>query len=139
MQIFQTFNFTHLQTEASWLFIIYIAVLGAMFIDLLTGIRKAKRKKQLTTSRGFRKTAEKAMQYLLPMLCLTLIDIIASVFLDFPFLTGGLGIFNIYIEMLSVWENTHTKEETIRQKECATDVYKFLIEHQDEIIKILGK
>lgn len=135
--MFKTFDFTNLQTEASWLFIIYIAVLIAMSIDLITGIRKAKVKGELTTSKMLRKTAEKAMQYLLPMLCLTLIDAIASVHLNFPYLTAGLGAFNIYIELVSVWENTHTKEETKKQEQCAEDLIVFVKDHWDDIQKII--
>lgn len=139
MFIFQNFDFSHLQSEASWLVIIYGAMLFAMFIDLITGVYKAKQLGQLRTSRGFRRTAEKATQYMLPMFCLTLIDVIASVMLDYPFLTGIMAAFNIYIELRSVWENTHTQEQTVEQEQCAKDLIKFVSEHRSDIEKILQR
>ena len=99
MEIFATFDFTHLQTEAAWVVIIYIAVLTAMILDFITGVRKASLRGEATTSRGFRRTAEKASQYFLPMMCLTAIDVIASIYLDYPYLTATMGAFNIYIEV----------------------------------------
>ena len=102
MEIFATFDFTHLQTEAAWVVIIYVAVLTAMILDFITGVRKASLRGEATTSRGFRRTAEKASQYFLPMMCLTAIDVIASIYLDYPYLTATMGAFNIYIELRSI-------------------------------------
>ena len=135
--IFENFDFTHLQAEAGWFIIIYGAMLLAMFFDLCTGIHKAKQRGEATCSRGFRRTAEKATQYLLPMFCLTLVDVIASAFLDYPYLTAIMGAFNIYIELRSVWENTHTQKESQKTEQCAKDLIQFLTEHQKEIEKLV--
>lgn len=139
MEFFENLYVNHLQQETAWLAIIYICVLLAMFIDLVTGVRKASLNHQVTTSRGFRRTAEKAMQYLLPMLCLTCIDSIAAAFLSYPYLTASMGIFNIYIEIRSVWENTHSQKETEEKKKCAEDLEQFIKEHKEEIIKYIFK
>lgn len=139
MEIFATFDFTHLQTEAAWVVIIYIAVLTAMILDFITGVRKASLRGEATTSRGFRRTAEKASQYFLPMMCLTAIDVITSIYLDYPYLTATMGAFNIYIELRSIWENTHSEEETKKQQECATQLIDFIEEHKQELEKLLKK
>ena len=60
MSIFSTFDFTHLQTEAAWFLIIYLATFIAMTFDCITGVIKAKKAGIARTSRGFRRTAEKA-------------------------------------------------------------------------------
>ena len=97
-----------------------------MILDFITGVRKASLRGEATTSRGFRRTAEKASQYFLPMMCLTAIDVIASIYLDYPYLTATMGAFNIYIELRSIWENTHSEEETKKQQECATQLIDFI-------------
>ena len=137
MWIFSSLDFTHIQQEVSYLALIYIGVLCAMLLDLITGVHKAITKGEATTSRGFRRTTEKAQQYLLPMMCCTFMDIICSQFLDYPFLTGGLGLFNIYIEAVSIWENTHTPKETQKAQQQAKDLTNFIIRHKDEVSKIL--
>lgn len=139
MEIFSTFDFSHLQMEAAWLVIIYVSVILVMILDFITGVHKACKRGEATTSRGFRRTAEKASQYFLPMICLTAIDAIASVFLDYPYLTAIMGAFNIYIELRSIWENTHTTEETQKQQMCATELINFIDQHKEELKKLLNK
>lgn len=139
MSIFSTFDFTHLQTEAVWLLIIYLATFIAMTFDCITGVIKAKKAGIARTSRGFRRTAEKAEQYFLPMICLTMIDVIASAFLDYPILTAFMGAFNIYIEIRSIWENTHTIQETEKQQQCAKDLLQFISDHKEDIEKFIIK
>ena len=68
-----------LHHTAVWLALTYIAVMLAMAVDFVAGLRKAKQAGIATTSRGFKMTVEKATKYFLPMLCLSCIDIITSV------------------------------------------------------------
>ena len=73
-----------LHHTAVWLALTYIAVMLAMAVDFVAGLRKAKQAGIATTSRGFKMTVEKATKYFLPMLCLSCIDIITSVILPAP-------------------------------------------------------
>lgn len=139
MEIFQTFDFSHLQGEAVYLVLIYIGVMISMLLDCITGVKNAITRGEATTSKGFRKTAEKAQQYFLPMVCLTVIDIIASEFLDYPFLTAAMGIFNIYIEIRSIWENTHTKEQSKKDIQSAQELIKFISDHKDDLHNLITK
>ncbi len=139
MNIFNALDFAHLQSEMSYVVLIYIGVIIAMGCDFITGVRRAQKAHEATTSRGFRKTVEKASQYFMPMFCLTVIDVIASEFLDYPYLTAVLGVFNIYIELRSIWENTHTAAQKKKQQQCATELLDFLDAHGDELRKLLGK
>ena len=68
-----------LHHTAVWLALTYIAVMLAMAVDFVAGLRKAKQAGIATTSRGFKMTVEKATKYFLPMLCMSCIDIITSV------------------------------------------------------------
>ena len=106
-----------LHDTAVWLALTYIAVVLAMAVDFVAGVRKAHQAGVATTSRGFKMTTEKATKYFLPMLCLSCIDIITSVVLPAPFFTILMGGFNIFCEWKSVLESTHDKQElrTARQ------------------------
>lgn len=137
MDFLQALDGSHLQSESAYLVLVYIGVLISMLLDCATGVRKAMQRGEATTSRGFRRTAEKAAQYFMPMICLTIIDLLASKFLDYPYLTICMGCFNIYIEMRSIWENTHTEEETQKDVKCAEDLIKFITEHKEDIKELI--
>ena len=74
-----------------------------MILDFITGVRKASLRGEATTSRGFRRTAEKASQYFLPMMCLTAIDVIASIYLDYSVLLeyAGTPVFDDLLKLLA--------------------------------------
>jgi hypothetical protein len=73
------------------------------------------------------------------MICLTAIDVIASNFLDYPYLTAVIGAFNIYIELRSIWENTHSIEETKKQQQQAAQLIDFIEKNRKELKFILDK
>ena len=101
----------NLTTMAIWLGLNFTAVMVAMAIDFVTGVRKAREAGVATRSKGFRMTAEKAGKYFLPMLCLACIDCLLSHFTAFPFLTTLMSAFNIFCEWRSIFETTHDKKE----------------------------
>lgn len=107
--IFNNEQIAKITAQAGLLLLMYSGVLLVMLIDLITGIRKARQNGEATTSKGLRKTAQKAMQYYLPMLVLTMIDLVATQITNFPYLTGFYFIFIAVIEFISVYENTHGK------------------------------
>ncbi len=98
----------------AWLFATYVCVVIAVAVDFVTGVRKARKGGVATTSRGYKMTCDKAVKYFLPMLCLSCIDYLASIFLVAPFLTMSMAVFNIFCEWKSVMESTHDKQEIHR-------------------------
>lgn len=102
------------QSFVAWLFATYVCVLIAVAIDFISGVRKARKAGVATTSRGYKMTCEKAIKYFLPMVCLSCIDYLASIFLVAPFLTMSMAVFNIFCEWKSVMESTHDKQEIHR-------------------------
>lgn len=118
-----------LKSFPAWLAITYGGVVVAMAVDFATGVRKALKAGIATQSRGYKRTCDKAVKYFLPMLCLTCIDLISSVFFTAPFLTMAMGTFNIFCEWKSVMESTHEK----KQIHDAADTIRTVIENRDDI------
>ena len=111
-----------LHDTAVWLALTYIAVVLAMAVDFVAGVRKAHQAGVATTSRGFKMTTEKATKYFLPMLCLSCIDIITSVVLPAPFFTILMG-----------GESTHDKQE-LRDK---AHTFNVIVKNKDDIAAIV--
>lgn len=107
---------TNLMSQTVWLALCYCAVIVAMGADLITGVTKSRRMGHKATSKGYKRTCEKAVKYFLPMICLSCIDLLATVIFAAPFLTMIFGAYCIFCELKSVLESTHRKEE-IRQLE----------------------
>ena len=124
-----------LHDTAVWLALTYIAVVLAMAVDFVAGVRKAHQAGVATTSRGFKMTTEKATKYFLPMLCLSCIDIITSVVLPAPFFTILMGGFNIFCEWKSVLESTHDKQELRLRDKAHT--FNVIVKNKDDIAAIV--
>lgn len=60
------------------------ATIGAMFVDLVSGIMKAKQRGEARTSTGYKKTAIKAKKYFTPFIELCFIDLLCCVVIPFP-------------------------------------------------------
>ena len=129
------FSTTELQNYARWIIITYGAVTVAMIVDFITGIRRAKKAKIATRSRGYKMTCTKAAKYFLPMICLTCIDLIGTVIMPCPAFTMIMAAFNIFCEWKSVMETTHDKEE-IREAESTFNV---IIKNKDDIAKLISE
>ncbi len=54
------------------------ATIGAMAVDLVSGVQKAKQRGEARTSTGYKKTATKAKKYFTPFLTLCFIDILVA-------------------------------------------------------------
>lgn len=99
----------------------YVAVLAAMLIDLRAGTLKARRRGEKRTSRGYRRTVDKASRYFITLLALSVMDAVVVMTLYymrvgmgwhvpvFPILTtiGAAGL--IMIEVKSVMESAQQK------------------------------
>ena len=134
MEIFiETMKGASLHIHAVWLALTYIAVILAMAVDFVAGLRKAKKAGIASNSRGYKMTTEKAAKYFLPMLCLTCVDIMTSVILPAPFFTMLMGGFNIFCEWKSVMESTHDKQEM----RDAANTFNVIVKNKDDIAAIV--
>jgi phage-related holin len=92
-------------------FSLLLAMAFALGLDFLTGVYKARRKNEATTSKGFRKTIDKFISYGVAVASSSLLVFISeqkggeAVKLIGGFLNDGLVCFIIYIEVVSIFEN----------------------------------
>ena len=105
------FLMEHFFEHGMWIVLTYVLVLVAMGVDLVTGVRKSRKSGCKINSRGYKRTCRKAMDYFLPMMCLSCIDIIASAVVGLPVLTMVYGAYCVFCELKSVMETTHEKEQ----------------------------
>lgn len=118
-----------------WLAATYTCVLIAIAIDFVSGVRKARLAGVKPRSRGYKMTCDKAVKYFLPMLCLSCIDFIASIFFVAPFLTMAMGAFNIFCEWKSVMESVNDKAQ-IRE---AAETMRLIIENKDDLARAIAE
>ena len=130
---FETMRNAQLHVHAVWLALTYIAVILAMAVDFVAGLRKAKAAGIASNSRGYKMTTEKAAKYFLPMLCLTCVDVMTSVILPAPFFTMLMGGFNMFCEWKSVMESTHDKQEM----RDAANTFNVIVKNKDDIAAIV--
>ena len=109
------------------------SILIAMTIDLIFGIRKARINGEATTSRGLKKTCDKARKYFSPLLCIVCIDLISCVVTSVPMFSMLWSVYCIFFEFMSVREKAWQKAE-IRQQERTMRV---LLDNKDDIAKAL--
>lgn len=133
--LFGDFDFSRIHLHVVWWVLTYGAVLFAMFIDLITGLRKAKQAGIATTSRLLKKSCDKAIKYFFPMLCLMPVDILASQFLPLPAFTMLMAAFNIYCEWKSVFEKTHTKREIHE----AAQTVSVIVKNKDDLAQVFAE
>ena len=133
--LFGDFDFSRIHLHVVWWVLTYGAVLFAMFIDLITGLRKAKQAGIATTSRLLKKSCDKAIKYFFPMLCLMPVDILASQFLPLPAFTMLMAAFNIYCEWKSVFEKTHTKKEI----HDAANTVSVIVKNKDDLAQVFAE
>lgn len=118
---------------AWWLLASYGTVMVAILADLMAGVSKSRRMGVPRTSRRFRKTALKTGRYMLPMVCLSCIDVLVMPLTLLPYLTMLMAAFNIFCEFRSVFESTRYKQEIAR----ATDDMKAFVELVERLLKHL--
>lgn len=109
------------------------AMVVAMAIDLIFGVRKAKENGEATTSRGFKKTCDKARKYFSPFIVTVCIDIIACVVVSVPIFSMIWAAYCIFCEFISVREKAWKKAE-IRKQERTMQV---VLENKEDIAKAL--
>ena len=86
-------------------------ILVSMGIDMVSGINKAKKIGQEITSRKMGGTFTKAWDYFAPFTCLTLLDLLASIILPFPFFSLVCAGVCVYREFKSIREKSWQKQQ----------------------------
>lgn len=131
--LLQHLDFANLYSVIVWLIIVYGTVLGAMIVDLISGVSKAWRAGIATTSTGLKKSCTKADKYFSPLLRLSCVDILASAFIAFPIFSILYGGFCIICEFKSIFEKTHTKKEIAE----AANTMNVIIKNKDELANLM--
>lgn len=94
-------------------FSLFFIVLGAVILDFITGITKAKFKNVERTSEGFRKTVVKLMQYTIPIFVLWVgSKRVPGYEATLKQICGWLMLFILYIEVTSIFENLYEIDKT---------------------------
>ena len=133
-EVIQTFAVEHLYRFAFIVSLCMAAMLVAMVVDLIFGVRKAKRNGEATTSTGLKKTCDKARKYFSPFMATVCIDIIAACAnLQVPIFSMLWSAYCVFCECISIREKAWQKAE-IRKQERTMQV---VLENKDDIAKAL--
>lgn len=122
-----------LQVFALWLVLSYGVVLCSVLIDMCAAFIRCKRSKIPWVSWKQKETATKAEKYFLPMLALSIVDILVLTITQYPIFTLLIGAVNALTEWISIFEKSHSKKE---QTEYA-QILQTIISNKDEIGQIL--
>lgn len=133
MEIIKSLSKMEIEPFLTMLTLTYGAVVVAMIVDFISGVRKARKSGIATRSRGYKMTCEKASKYFMPMVVLSCVDIICSPVVHLPVFTMLMGSFNVFCEWKSVMESTHEKEE-IRD---AASTLNLIIRNKDDIAAMI--
>lgn len=132
-EIIHTFLQEHLYRAALIIALCMGALVVSMGVDLFFGIKKAKENGEATTSRGFKKTCDKARKYFSPFMVAVCIDLIACIVLPFPVFSMIWAGYCVFCEFVSVREKSWQKAE-IRKQERTVSI---LLENKDDIAKAM--
>ena len=133
-EVIQTFAVEHLYRFAFIVTLCMAAMLVAMMVDLIFGVRKAKRNGEATTSTGLKKTCDKARKYFSPFMATVCIDIIAACAnLQIPIFSMLWAAYCVFCEFISIREKAWQKAEIRKQERTM----KVILENKDDIAKTL--
>lgn len=133
-EVIQTFAVEHLYRFAFIVSLCMAAMLVAMVLDLIFGVRKAKRNGEATTSTGLKKTCDKARKYFSPFMATVCIDIIAACAnLQVPIFSMLWAAYCVFCEFISIREKAWQKAEIRKQERTM----KVILENKEDIAKTL--
>ena len=110
-------------------------IIVAMIGDLISGVKKAIANGEATTSKGYKKTCDKAHKYFAPFLELTCIDILSCAIIPIPIFSLTWAAWCTWCEFTSVREKAWKKEE-MRKAEKTMNI---VIENKEDIAKLVTK
>lgn len=133
-EVIQTFAAEHLYRFAFIVSLCMAAMLVAMVVDLIFGVRKAKRNGEATTSTGLKKTCDKARKYFSPFMATVCIDIIAACAnLQVPIFSMLWAAYCVFCEFISIREKAWQKAEIRKQERTM----KVILENKEDIAETL--
>lgn len=133
-EVIQTFAVEHLYRFAFIVSLCMAAMLVAMVVDLIFGVRKAKHNGEATTSTGLKKTCDKARKYFSPFMATVCIDIIAACAnLQVPIFSMLWSAYCVFCEFISIREKAWQKAEIRKQERTM----KVILENKEDIAKTL--
>lgn len=126
-------DYEALTTKLELVMIMWIIVLIAIVIDLISGLRKATLLGEIHTSYGFRRTVSKMVQYY-GLLCFAfMFDVLSSIILPLSYFSMLASFFLVFIEAKSVLEKAQDKDRR-KINENLKDLI-ILIENKDNLLK----
>lgn len=131
----QNFLEEHLYLTSLIIVLCVGAIIVAMGVDLVFGIRKAKANGEATTSTGLKKTCTKSKKYFSPLITLVCIDIISCIVIPFPVFTMVWAAYCVSCEFLSVREKSWQKAEIRKQEKTV----RILLENKDDIANLIAE
>lgn len=133
-EVIQTFAVEHLYRFAFIVSLCMAAMLVAMVVDLIFGVRKAKLNGEATTSTGLKKTCDKARKYFSPFMATVCIDIIAACAnLQVPIFSMLWAAYCVFCEFISIREKAWQKAEIRKQERTM----KVILENKEDFAKTL--
>lgn len=134
---------TELYAQLFIIAVIYIAIVLFVGADLVSGIRKAKKRGEFRSSFGLRKTIQKIGQYFNVMVVLTIMDCLIMLLqikgdLEipiFPYLTFVGSLLVGIIEVGSIYEKAEDKEK-VRANE-AINLLSTIVKNREDIDAML--
>lgn len=103
-------DYATLYSKLELVLIMWLIVLVAIIIDLISGLRKANQLGEIHTSYGFRRTVTKAVQYYGLMCFALMFDILSSLVFPMPYFSMLASFFLVFIEAKSVFEKAQDKD-----------------------------
>lgn len=134
-EIIHTFLQEHLYRSALVIAICMGALIVSMAVDLFFGIKKARHNGEATTSKGLKKTCDKARKYFSPFMVTVCIDLIACIVMPFPVFSMIWAGYCVFCEFMSVREKSWQKAE-IRKQEKTISI---LLENKDDLAKAFAE
>lgn len=128
-----TKDYETLSTKLELVIIMWIIVLIAIIIDLISGLRKASQLGEIHTSYGFRRSVTKMVQYYGLMCFALMFDILSSLVVSIPYFSMLASFFLVFIEAKSVFEKAQDKDRR-KINENIKDLI-ILIENKDNLLK----
>lgn len=125
----------HLMTHVVLIALTSSSIVGAMIVDFISGLKKARARGEATTSKGLKRTAAKATKYFTPYAVLMFIDIISSAVVPVPAFSMLWGIYCVLCEFLSVREKSWKKAEL----RAAERTMRIIVENKDDVAKMASE
>jgi len=120
----QDFVRTHVLIHIVLIALACAVMIVAMGIDLFFGIQKARQLGQATTSKGLKRTCDKAKKYFSPFLVLVCLDLLTSVIIPLPIFSLLWAGYCVFCEFLSVREKSWEKAEIREQEQTMSIILK---------------